>query len=249
MRIVVIGGAGTAGKAVVKSSQEQGHEVLAVSRRTGVDVIARTGLADAVTGADAVIDVSSVVTLSARRASAFFSVSSSNILAAAEGAGVPHVVRLSIIGVDRNPHGFYAGQRAMEQIYEASSVPTTILRAAQFHEFAAQTLARASVGPVTLAPRARVQPVAGQEVGERLVQLAEGPPLGWARELAGPREEDLAEMVRGYARRAGRRGPLVPVRLPTGMMRGMQRGLNLPGEHSDLGVQTFAEWLTQQPGR
>ncbi|WP_308420879.1 SDR family oxidoreductase [Nesterenkonia cremea] len=243
MKITVVGGTGTVGSLVVEAAQARGHEAIPASRSTGVDVTTGEGLNEALRGADAVIDVSSMPTLSVSPAVKFFSTAAKNVLAAAEAAEVPHVVRLSIIGVDRNPHGFYAGQLAMEKIYNDAAVPTTILRAAQFHEFAAQTLQRSTLGPVVLAPRARVQPVAGWEVAEKLVSLAEGQPLGRAADLAGPHEEDLAEMVRAYARSQGSRRLILPVRLPVPMMRGMAAGLQLPREGAQLGTETFAEWL------
>ncbi len=246
MKITIVGGTGTVGSLAVQAAEARGHRITAASRSTGADVITGDGLIEALRGAEAVIDVSSVPTLSASTSVEFFSVAAKNLLAAADTAQVPHVVRLSIIGVDRNPHGFYAGQLAMERIYDDAAIPTTVLRAAQFHEFAAQTLQRSTLGPVILAPRARVQPVAGREVAERLVTLAEGPTIGRAADLAGPREEDLAEMVRSYARRRGSRRLILPVRPPMPMMRGMAAGLQLPGAEARLGTQTFAEWLEEQ---
>ncbi|NLS10185.1 NAD(P)H-binding protein [Nesterenkonia sp. MY13] len=234
MKITVVGGTGTVGSLAVAAARARGHEVTSASRRTGVNVATGEGLNEALSGTDAVVDVSSMPTLSASPAVKFFSAAANNVLTAAETEKVPHVVRLSIIGVDRNPHGFYAGQLAMEKIYDDAAVPTTVLRAAQFHEFAAQTLQRSTVGPVVLAPRARVQPVAGREVAEKLVSLAEGQPLGRAGDLAGPREEDLAEMVRAYARSQGSRRLILPVRLPMPMMRGMAAGLQLPNGSSPV---------------
>lgn len=246
MDIMVLGGTGTAGAAVVRAARDRGHQVVAASRRTGVDVLTGAGLDEACAAAEAVIDVSSILTLSGAKAIKFFTTASNNILGAAERAGTGQVVRLSIIGVDRNPHGFYAGQHVMEQIYRASAVPSTVLRASQFHEFAAQTLQRSSLGPVSLVPRARVQPVAVREVADRLVRIAESGPLGRVRDLAGPVEEDLAEMVRSYARRISRKGLILPARLPGAMMRGMAAGLQLPGPDAQQGRQTFGEWLAEQ---
>lgn len=72
---------------------------------------------------------------------------------------------LSIVGVDRNPHGYYAGKLAQERALGGSGAPATIVRATQFHEFAGQIAERARIGPLPLAPRARVQPIAAAEVG------------------------------------------------------------------------------------
>lgn len=246
MKITVVGGTGTVGSLVVAAARVRGHEVISASRSSGADVTTGEGLTEALSGADAAVDVCSMPTLSTTPSVRFFSTAAKNVLAAAGNVKVPHVVRLSIIGVDRNPYGFYAGQSAMEKIYDAAAVPTTVLRAAQFHEFAAQTLQRSTVGPVVLAPRARVQSVAGREVTEQLVSLAEGQPLGRAADLAGPQEEELAQMVRAYARSQGSRRLVLPVRLPMPMMRGMAAGLQLPSAGSQLGNLTFTEWLEQQ---
>lgn len=247
MRIVVVGGAGTAGKAVVHCGRARHHHMVVASRRTGTDVRSGNGLAEALRGADIVIDVSSVQTLSRLKATRFFRSSMTSILTAAEHARVYQVVRLSIIGVDLNPHGFYAAQLEMERLCNSSPVPTTILRSAQFHEFAAQTLTRASMGPVRLAPRAKIQPVAVQEVGARLIDIAESDPMGRAQDLAGPQPEELSEMIRAYAEHTGQWGMVRPVNLPGAMMRGLRRGLSLPGAEADLGVQTFHEWLEELP--
>ncbi|WP_300345398.1 NAD(P)H-binding protein [Nesterenkonia sp.] len=197
MRIIVLGGHGAAGRAVVEALAP--HNVRAVSRRDGVDAFTGAGLQQSFAGADVVIDLFTRFTFSSRRARAIHQTEAENVSSAAQQAGVRHVVVLSIIGVDRNPHNYYAGKLQQEQVYEASGVPLTILRAAQFHEFAAQVLDRTSLGPVGLTFQARIQPVAVQEVGRRLAAIATGPPQGRAADLARPQPESLAEMMRRYA--------------------------------------------------
>ncbi|GAB3850303.1 SDR family oxidoreductase [Nesterenkonia populi] len=249
MRIAVIGHTGVAGQAVSAAARKRGHEVAGLSRGEGVDVVLGAGLAEAFQELDALVDVSGAPrrsALSTRKALRFFRPAAENLLRAAGEAGVRHVVRLSIVGADRNPHGIYAGLCQMEKLYRAAPVPSTVLRASQFHEFAAQTLESGSLGPWALAPRGRIQPAAVREVGERLIDLAEGPALGRAADFAGPQEEDLSEMVRLLAQRAGRRRRPVPVSIPGKMMRGVRDGLNLPGSDAELGEQTFAEWLEEQ---
>lgn len=141
------------------------------------------------------------------------------------------------------PFDYYAGKVAQENVVESSPVPWTIQRATQFHEFAAQMFARAKAGPLHLAPRARTQPISAAEVGERLATLAVGAPQQRARDLAGPREEALDEMVKSYARARGYRGWVPSISIPTKQMQGMRAGLALPGPDADLGRQTFAEWI------
>jgi len=253
MRIAVAGATGTVGTHIVAAVHAQGDEAVLLSRGTGVDLITGRGLAGALSGADAVIDAANVVTTSAKKATAFFTTATGNLTAAATAAGVRHVVLLSIVGVDRNPHGYYAAKLAQERTLTGSDAPATVVRATQFHEFAGQLAARARLGPLQLAPRARVQPIAAAEVGSHLARIAAGEPQGTV-ELAGPREERLDDMVRRYARARGSRGSRgtrgargwVPsVSLPGAQMAGMRAGLNLPGPGAVLGTQTFDEWLAE----
>lgn len=246
MRVAVAGGTGVVGSRVVEALRADGHDAVALSRRTGVDLTTGEGLDAAVEGVDAVVDTSNVSTLSADAAIRFFQTATGNLVAAAARAGVPHLVLLSIVGIDRMPHDYYAGKLAQERVVEASQVPWTILRATQFHEFAGQLFDRAKLGPLHLAPRARVQPIAARDVGAHLATLATGAPQGRAADLAGPREEAMDQMVKAYARRTGHRGWVPSVSLPGAQMKAMRAGLALPGSDAVLTTQTFAEWLRER---
>ena len=57
MKIVVIGGTGLIGKKVVNNLRQQGHEVVAASPSSGVNTITGEGLAQALNGAQVVVDV------------------------------------------------------------------------------------------------------------------------------------------------------------------------------------------------
>ena len=243
MKIAVAGGTGQVGTHVVTVARERGHDVVVMARGAGVDLVEGTGVAQALRGADAVIDVASATTLDARESVAFFEATTRALLAEEAAAGVGHHVALSIVGIDRAPVGYYAGKVAQERLIESGGVPWTILRATQFHEFAAQIYARAKIGPVHVAPKMRTQPVAAREVAERLVELAEAGPAGRVRDLAGPREERLVDMVRSYARARGARGWIPAIPLPGAPGRAQRDGSLLAGADADLGVQTYAEWL------
>lgn len=248
MRIAVAGGTGTIGREVVARARARGHDAIAIARSTGVDVSTGAGLDEALRGVDAVIDTVSVSTLSAKKSTAFFEQAARNLLASALRTSVPHAVLLSIVGIDRNPHGYYAGKVAQEAVYEAGSAPWTIVRATQFHEFAEQVARQAKAGPFQLAPRARVQPIAAAEVAEHLITVAEGLPQGRSTDIAGPREEQLADMIRSWAATsAGGRRRVIPVSLPDAQMRGMRKGLVLPGPDAIRLGPTFADWLSARP--
>jgi uncharacterized protein YbjT (DUF2867 family) len=247
MKIAVAGGTGTVGHHVVDVVRERGDQPVVLARSAGVDLVTGAGLADELDGVDAVIDVASVQTLSDAASRDFFGAVTRTLLAAEVAAGVRHHVALSIVGVDDAPHGYYAGKVLQEQLVEAGPVPWTILRATQFHEFAGQIFGTAKVGPLVLVPRMRSQPVAAREVAERLVALAVAEPAGRAEDLAGPREERVAEMARRWAATTGRRGRVVEVPLPGAYGRALRDGTLLARPGSVLGVETFDAWLAGVP--
>lgn len=245
-KVAVAGGTGTVGRHVVAALEEAGHRPVVLSRGEGVDLVAGSGLDAALDGVEAVVDVTSTPTLSSRRSREFFSAVTRNLLAAEQRAGVGHHVALSIVGVDRGRTGHYAGKLAQEDLVEHGPVPWTILRATQFHEFASQMHQALKAGPWRLSPRMRTQPVAAAEVGRRLAELAVGGPAGRARELAGPREEWLPDLVRRWDLAQGGRGRVVGVPMPGPLGRAMRDGSLLPGPDDDLAGPTFADWLADR---
>ena len=249
MKIAVAGGTGTVGRRIVATARERGHDVRVLARSSGVDVLEGTGLDAALQGVDVVIDAVNVQTLDAGASTAFFERSAGALLAAAARGGVGHAVALSIVGIDRSPHGYYAGKLAQEAVYERAAVPWSIVRATQFHEFAGQIAAQARLGPVQLAPAARLQPIAASAVAAHIVETATSAPAGRGRDIAGPREESLSEMIRAWTRHAGDRRVVVPVRLPGAQLRAMRRGLVLPTPDALRLGPTFAAWLDGGAGQ
>ncbi|MET1037692.1 MAG: NAD(P)H-binding protein [Aeromicrobium sp.] len=245
MRIAVAGGTGLMGSLVVELAAADGHEVVVLARSRGVDLVTGDGVETALAGVDGVVDVTNIDTLSKDAAAGFFSATTRHLLDAEQRAGVRHHVVLSIVGVDRVDLGYYVGKRAQEALVVAGDVPWTILRATQFHEFAAQMLDRVP-GPVAVLPRQRNQPVAAREVARALVDHVTGPPAGLAPELAGPQEENLADMARRLLRARGSRRRVVQVRLPIKGAGAMAGGGLLPTTDGPRGVQTYDQWLTEQ---
>jgi uncharacterized protein YbjT (DUF2867 family) len=236
MHLAVAGGTGLVGRFVVDQARQAGHEVAVLSRTKGVDLTTGAGL-DAVLRPDSVvIDVANVHALGARRSARFFETSTRHLLAAEQRAGAAHHVALSIVGIDRVTLGYYRGKLRQEEVIRAGSVPWTVLRATQFHEFTAQTAARVA-GPVVPAPRMRCQTVAAREVAAELLRLATGDPVGRAPDLAGPEVAYLPDLVRSFLRSRGSHRVVVPVPVP-----GPRDGL-LPTSDGPRGTQTFADWL------
>ncbi|BDZ40042.1 SDR family oxidoreductase [Microbacterium suwonense] len=242
MRIVVAGGTGTVGRHTVQAAHDAGHEVVVLSRASGADVQTGSGLDAALDRADAVIDVTNIMSLSAKRARAFFENGTRHLLAAEERAGVGHHVALSIVGIDDIDASYYAGKLAQERAVSAGTVPFTIARVSQFHEFAGQLLS-GTRGPFALIPRAPVRPVAAREVGAHLVRVAEQGPQGRATDLVGPRDEDLAELARRQLAFDGIRRRVVEIRLPGAYGRGLASGSLRGGADAEHARIDFDQWL------
>lgn len=253
--VVVAGATGAVGAPLVAALRRRGYTVSPIARSLGLDLTAGTGLLRVVDGADTVVDVSSITTSNGRESVSFFEQTTHRLLHAAERAGVGHYVILSIVGTDLIDSGYYQGKQAQEQIVRSAAVPHTILRATQFHEFAAQMLRRMRVGPATVLPMMLCQPVAAVEVADRLADLVMGGPLppdgssATTVEFAGPEQLTLSTMVRRWQRHVGDRHLLLPVPLPGRVGRLMRSGGLLPQPGVEQGSLTFDRWLRQQPHR
>jgi uncharacterized protein YbjT (DUF2867 family) len=244
MKIAVAGGTGRIGRLAIGALEREGHETVSLSRSDGVDLYRGSGLADALAGADAVIDVTNTPSQDRGEVVDFFGTITGNLLTAEERAGVRHHVLLSIVNVDRNnaraPH--YAGKVEQERLVSAGPVPWTIVRATQFHDFAAMVASWSErEGSATIAPLL-VQPIAAADVGAILAEFAVGAPLRGKIDIAGPETQDLVDMARRTFTARNQAIRLIPT------WRGafgpdMAGEALLPGEKARLAPTTFDEWL------
>jgi len=245
MRIAVAGATGNIGSRTVVELERQGHEVVRISRSSGVDVTTGAGLDAALEGVGAVVDVTNLPALGREEAVAGFGTATDHLLAAERRAGVGHHVLLSIVGVHRvdgNPH--YAGKREQERRVEEGGVPWTIVPATQFHDFAAMVAGWTEhEGTAEIAPLL-VQPIAPQDVAEVLAELVTGPPQGRYRDVAGPDTHDLVDMARRTLAVSGRPLRLVPT-WSSIFGPEMAGEVLLPGEGARIAPTTFDEWLAE----
>jgi uncharacterized protein YbjT (DUF2867 family) len=249
MRIAVAGGTGLVGSRVVEEARRVGHEPVVLSRRHGIDLVTGEGLDGALAGAGATIDVSNFEATDPEAARRAFGGATGRLLAAASRAGVRHHLLLSIVGLDRirgNAH--YAGKKEQEALVERSPVPWTIQRATQFHEFAGMVASWTAKDGVALVAPALVQPIAVPDLARVLVEVAAGPPLGRAPDLAGPRPEDLFDMARRTLAARGDRTRLVPSWHGVYAIEAAGEIL-LPGPGARLATTTFDAWLAVQAPR
>jgi uncharacterized protein YbjT (DUF2867 family) len=196
MKIVVIGGTGQLGSKIVAKLQEDGHEATAASPDSGVDTITGEGLAEALAGAQVVVDASNAPVWDDAAVLDFFRTSSRNLTAAAAKAGVRHYVAMSIVGADRLPDsGYLRAKVAQEEVVRGAAVPFTIVRATQFFEFIGRIADSSAAGSTVRMPAALFQPAAVAELAAAVAGVAEGEPANGVVEVAGPEPLRMDEAV------------------------------------------------------
>ena len=246
-KIAVAGATGRVGRHVVDVLEERGHDVVRMSRSTGVDVVTGEGLREALVGVDTIVDTASWPTNEQKPATDFFVAASRNLQEAGERAGVQRIVVVSIIGADRVSAGYIASKIPHEQAMQAGPIPVRILRAAQFHEFVPLFLEWGRQGDVIYVPQMRTQLVAARTVAEALADLTNGSePATDAGipEIAGPREESLVNVAKLVAARRGDSVRIESVSDPDDPEQAAwASGALLPGPNAVLAGPTFEQWL------
>jgi len=246
MKIVVIGGTGLIGSKLVEKLRADGHDPLAAAPATGVDTITGKGLAEALKGAQAVVDVSNAPNWDDAAVMDFFQASTRNILAAETAAGVGHHVALSVVGTELMlDSGYFRAKLAQEEALKAGAVPCTILRATQFFEFLPRIADFGTVDGTVSLPPVLFQPEAAADVAATLAGLAEGAPVNGTVELGGPERFRLDELVRRYLR--ARQDPRQVVADADAPYYGIEVGERtlIPGDGARVGTVRFADWLSQ----
>lgn len=244
MKIVVIGGSGLIGTKLVKKLRERGHDVVAASPASGVDTITGKGLAEALAGAQVVVDVANSPSFEDEAVLAFFETSGRNLIAAERVAGVGHHLALSVVGTGRLlESGYLRAKMAQENLIRESGIPYTILQATQFFEFIGR-IANSSVdGDVIRLSPALMQPIASDDVVAVLAELAVGAPLGATIEVAGPETCPLDEIASRFMASSGdERRVIADVHARYFGAELDDRSLT-PGDHTRLGTIRFEDWL------
>ena len=257
IKIAVAGATGRVGSRVVELLEAGGHDVVPMSRSTGVDVVTGEGLAEALAGVECVIDAASGTARGRQRrapnvASEFFAASARNLHEIGQKAGVQRMVEVSVLGIDHFTAGQGAAKHAHEKAMLAGPIPVRVLRAAQFHEFVPQLVEWGTQGDVAYVRKMRIQSVASRTVAEALVDLATD--HAWAAsparsedplpEIAGPREENLVDMATLFVARRGISLRIQGVTDPSDPDDKIwEDGSLLPNPHATLAGPTFDEWL------
>lgn len=224
--------------------REQGHEVVAASRSSGVNALTGEGLAEALAGAQVVVDVSNSPSFEDKPVMEFFEKGGRNLLAAEATAGVKHHVALSVVGTDRmQASGYFRAKLVQENLIKASKIPYTIVRATQFFEFVDAIAQSATEGEIVRLPSAKLQPIVSSDVAAALAKIAVQAPLNGTVDLAGPDPIGLDDIVRRYLK-AKHDARKVTTDAHAGYFGTEINDQSLtPAGHAILGPTRFEDWL------
>ncbi|QPF88709.1 SDR family oxidoreductase [Bradyrhizobium commune] len=210
MKIVVIGGTGLIGSKLVTKLGERGHKAVAASPKSGVNAVTGEGLTAVLAGADVVVDVANAPSWEPVAVLDFFRRSSTNLVAAEAAAGVKHHVALSIVGTERSPDiSYFRAKLAQETVIKSSSVPYSIVRATQFFEFLGAIAEMGATEGKIVVSSAQFQPMAAEDVADRLAEVAMGRPLNGTIDIAGPEKAPFNEFVARRVKASGDTRPVV----------------------------------------
>ena len=245
MNIVVTGGSGGLGREVVSRLRQRQVRTVAASRRTGFDLATGEGVREALADADVVVHAA---THPARFRKVDLDGTRRIIRILQERPHPPHLVYVSIVGVDHNPFPYYRAKYACELVLERSGLPVTVVRATQFHTLLRNIGQFSARGPIALVPRGMAfQSCDNLWVADQLVSLAlADAPLGYRRasDLAGPERTTFVEVVELARQAAGKGRPrLVTLPVVGGALRSFAAGSNLPGPDATVGGVGYRDWL------
>lgn len=247
MKITVIGATGLIGTKVVSLLADEGHAVVAASRSTGADVLTGDGLADALAGADVVVDVTNSPSFEDGPVMEFFTTSTKNLVAAASAAGVGHYVALSIVGADGLPEsGYLRAKVAQERIIRDSGLPYSIVRATQFHEFAEAITDSLSVDGEVQAPEALIQPIAADEVAAEVARAAVAAPRNGHLDVGGPDKIPFADLARAVLQAKGEDRPVVVTSKATYFGTPLDEHSLVTGDGAVVTQTRFTDWLARR---
>src|SRR5260370_3686223 len=250
MNIAVIGGSGLIGSRLVTKLREQGHEAVAASPNSGVNSLTGEGLAEALSGASVVVDVSNSPSWEDAAVMNFFETSTRNLLNYEASAGVKHHVALSVLGTDRlSEIGYFRAKIVQENLIKIEAIPYTIVQATQFFEFLKQLADISFDGKKVRLPDALFQPMAADDVAGAVGRVAVGQPLNGTVEIGGPEAFRIDELVR--RRLASLNDSRKVIADPNALYSGakLDERTLVPGKDARLGATSFETWLTQSAGK
>jgi uncharacterized protein YbjT (DUF2867 family) len=248
--VLITGATGSLGRQVVPAAVAAGHHLRALSRRDRDsdagsvrwhrgDLLAGSGIDDAIAGVDTVVHCATQGTRDKDVASI------ENLITAARGADVDHIIYVSIVGIDRIPLPYYRTKLRVERALQSSGLGHTVLRATQFHDLINSVFSIQRLSPVLWAVRGvRFQPIDTRDVARRLVELIGAEPAGRAPDIGGPAVHTHAELARIHLAARGGRRKVVQMPIPGRIIAGYRSGANLAPQNA-VGTIGYADYLAR----
>ncbi|GLU29061.1 SDR family oxidoreductase [Brucella sp. NBRC 12950] len=244
MKIVIIGGTGLIGSKTVERLRSRGHEVIAASPNTGINTITGEGLAEALVGAEVVIDLANSPSFEDKAVLDFFERSGNNLLAAEKRAGVKHHIALSVVGTEKlQESGYFRAKLVQETLIKASGMPYTIVHSTQFMEFLSGIAQSGTVGDTVRLSPAYVQPIASDDVADVMTDIALSLPANGTIEIAGPERSKLTDLVARYLVAIGDARIVVPDTEARYFGARLDDGSLVSDNNPRLGRITFEQWF------
>ena len=246
MKIAVLGGTGLIGTRLVARLADEGHDVTAAARSTGVNSYTGEGLAAALEGVETLVDVSNSGYLDERGANDFFYGSTLNLLTYGAAAGVRHHVALSVVGTDRlagTEGGYFAAKAAQERLIRKSGREYSIVHTTQFFEFLTSIADAATSRHIVRLSNALIQPIAADDVAAVVATVATSSPVNRVVEFAGPEQFRLGTLVRREFRLRDDPREVVADPLATYFGTELDERELLPGDDATIAPTRFGDWI------
>lgn len=266
MRILVTGGTGHLGQAIVSRLKPEGYDVRILARHprddssvewVKGDLANGEGVEEAVAGIDEIIHAATNSPAARRgrfklgdflRSPADVDVGGTEaLLAVAEQAGVKHFVHVSIVGLDHLSRLPYSRRKLeAEQIVKTGDVPWTIVRATGFYWLLERMFENMTEQPILALPaHARMAPVDSDEFAQFILECVADGRRGEREDFAGPQTLSMIELMEQYLSARGLQRRIRRAPLPRKLQAAMTAGNT--STNARLGITTWAQWLQRSP--
>ncbi len=255
MEILVTGGTGVLGSAVVAQLVSRAHAVRVLTRHPelvgdGVRVVPGSlatvsSIAAGFVGVDAVVHCAT----DPRKHRQVDREGTSTLLDAATRSGNPHVVFPGIVGSDVIPLGYYKSKIAAEEMIKGSQCPHTLLRATQFHTLIWTALTTMARYPLMILPRdTRFQPLDHAVVARLLVDAVESGPQGRMDDIGGPMAYEANDLAVSHRAATGHGKRIVQFNIPGIVGAAFRAGGNLTPNRKS-GGKTWNDFVAERMAR
>ncbi len=159
---------------------------------------------------------------------------------------VKHFIYPSIVGIDYIPMKYFQYKLEAEQLLENSSIPYTIVRATQFHDYVeAMFLSKTYFNRYFIPGKIPFQSCAVEDYARHLIAFLDKDPQGRADDFAGPEIMTLKEMAELKIKVYRENNKIVSFALPGNLYKTFREGRGTNPERK-LGKITFEQYLRKK---